>query len=63
MELIIDVDEPIDKVKGTLIRCRKCGKSEECADPELAKDHVWCNEFEIPVTKDWFCGDGERRTE
>lgn len=61
MELIIDVNEPTDKVKGTLIRCENCRHSEPCRNLDLAESHVWCTTFDFAVEKNWYCGDGKRR--
>jgi len=67
----IDVDVPsapvwksecmnskVDMVE--VVRCKDCKHGEKCVEPH--KDY-WCNLYEGYKWSEWFCADGERRTD
>lgn len=45
---------------GELVRCRDCEHGEECVKPY--KDY-WCHLHDAYQYGDWFCADGEKRTD
>lgn len=49
------------KEQPEIVRCQDCAKSDECANPKLREDNVWCDMFDMPVERNWFCADGKRK--
>ena len=48
-------------IKGELVRCKQCYYKEE--KRIMDEDKLWCRKHHMYVTDDWYCADGERRTE
>ncbi len=43
-----------------VVRCKDCKHKEESVSPSW---EAWCNRLHCGCDFDWFCADGERRTE
>ncbi len=48
-------------IKGELVLCGKCYYKDE--KRIMDEDALWCRKHHMYVTADWFCADGERRTD
>lgn len=51
-----------DKLKSQpqIVRCKDCKHKEESVSPSW---EGWCNRLHCGCDNDWFCADGERRTD
>ena len=43
-----------------LVRCKNCKHKEESVSPSW---EAWCNRLHCGCDLNWYCADGERRTE
>ena len=59
MELLKDVRELL-KEQTEIVLCKDCKHKEESISPSW---EAWCNRLHCGCDLDWFCADGERRTE
>lgn len=55
----IDCQQTVDAVP--VVRCRECYYKDE--KRIMDEDALWCRRHHMYVTADWFCADGERRTD
>ena len=66
VELIHKKNERIEillKEKGIVVRCKDCKHGEKSPTFKYYPDVTWCNEYSTSHNDDWFCADGERKSE
>ena len=55
----IEAIQPVDAVP--VVRCRECYYKDE--KRIMDEDALWCRKHHMYITFDWFCADGDRRSD
>ena len=59
----VEVNFVVDNQPDAIVRCKDCKHGEKVPTFKYYPNVTWCNKYLTSHNDNWFCADGERRTD